>query len=114
MPPPCALRCRSRTDLRCVGGRRLTAFKVLHTVPAVGYALEGPAGTFAFSGDTTANDDLWNYLNSLPRLDKLMIDKTGYDAAQAITDLQLAQIAIEASAQVINSLRGTSLLELLR
>jgi flagellar hook-associated protein 3 FlgL len=47
-------------------------------------------------------------------LDKLMIDKTGYDAAQAITDLQLAQVAIEASAQVINSLRGTSLLELLR
>ncbi|WP_288758555.1 hypothetical protein [uncultured Brevundimonas sp.] len=47
-------------------------------------------------------------------LDKLMIDKTGYDAAQAITDLQLAQVAIEASAQVINSLRGTSLLDLLR
>jgi len=47
-------------------------------------------------------------------LDKLMIDKTGYDTAQAITDLQLAQVAIEASAQVINSLRGTSLLDLLR
>lgn len=47
-------------------------------------------------------------------LDKLMIGKTGYDPAQAITDLRLAQVAIEASAQVINSLRGASLLELLR
>jgi flagellar hook-associated protein 3 FlgL len=47
-------------------------------------------------------------------LDKLMLDKTGYDPARAITDLQLAQVAIEASAQVINSLRSTSLLDLLR
>ena len=47
-------------------------------------------------------------------LDKLMQDKSGYDPAQAITDLQMAQVAIEASAQVINSLRSTSLLDLLR
>lgn len=47
-------------------------------------------------------------------LDKLMTDKAGYDPAQAITDLQAAQVAIEASAQVINSLRNTSLLDLLR
>jgi len=47
-------------------------------------------------------------------LDKLMLDKTAYDPAQAITDIQLAQVAIEASAQVINSLRSTSLLDLLR
>jgi ribonuclease BN (tRNA processing enzyme) len=60
------------TDLG--GDRRLTAFKVLHTVPAVGYALESPRGTFAFSGDTWANDDIWSFLNGLPRLDKLMIE----------------------------------------
>lgn len=53
---------------------KLTAFKVLHTVPAMGYALEGPEGTFAFSGDTSANDNLWNSLNALSRLDKLMIE----------------------------------------
>lgn len=56
------------------GDRRLTAFTVLHTVPAVGYALESPRGTFAFSGDTWANENLWNVLNSLSRLDKLMIE----------------------------------------
>ncbi|WP_419756629.1 flagellin [Brevundimonas sp.] len=47
-------------------------------------------------------------------LQKLMQDKTGYDPARAITDLQQAQVAIQASAQVINSLRNTSLLDLLR
>nr|WP_314433887.1 flagellin [uncultured Brevundimonas sp.] len=47
-------------------------------------------------------------------LKKLMKDKSGYDPAQAITDLQMAQVAIQASAQVVNSLRNTSLLDLLR
>jgi ribonuclease BN (tRNA processing enzyme) len=55
-------------------GRSITSFKVLHTVPAVGYALQCPSGTFAFSGDTYATDPLWTFLNSLPRLDKLMIE----------------------------------------
>ncbi len=54
--------------------RRLTAFRVLHTVPAVGYAIEGRSGVFAFSGDTYADDQLWQFLNSLPQLDKLIIE----------------------------------------
>lgn len=54
--------------------RRLTAFRVLHTVPAVGYAIEGRRGVFAFTGDTYADDGMWSFLNSLPRLDKLMIE----------------------------------------
>ncbi|HEX4895565.1 MAG TPA: 3',5'-cyclic-nucleotide phosphodiesterase [Solimonas sp.] len=55
-------------------GRKLTSFKVLHTVPAVGYAIEGKRGTFAFSGDTYADDGVWGFLNRLGRLDKLMIE----------------------------------------
>ena len=35
------------------------------------------------------------------------------DAAKAATDLQLAQVAVQASAQVFNTLRGSSLLDLL-
>jgi ribonuclease BN (tRNA processing enzyme) len=57
-----------------VNGHTLTAFQVLHTVAAVGYALEGKEGTFAFTGDTYANENLWNALNALKRLDKLMIE----------------------------------------
>jgi ribonuclease BN (tRNA processing enzyme) len=59
---------------QAVNGHTLTAFPVLHTVPAVGYALQGPEGTFAFSGDTYATDALWTALNALSRLDKLMIE----------------------------------------
>ena len=59
---------------RQINGKTITPFQVLHTVPAVGYSLQAPAGTFAFTGDTFANEHLWAHLNSLPRLDKLMID----------------------------------------
>lgn len=55
-------------------GCRITAFPVLHTVPAVGYSLESPNGVFAFSGDTTTCEPLWDSLNALPRLDRLMIE----------------------------------------
>lgn len=56
------------------GGRRITPFLVRHTVPAVGYALESGQGTFVYTGDTWADDGLWDFLNALPRLDQLMVE----------------------------------------
>ncbi len=50
------------------------SFEVLHTVPAVGLAVQCKTGTFAYSGDTYATDQLWNALNALTRLDLLMIE----------------------------------------
>lgn len=47
-------------------------------------------------------------------LDALIGDRTDADMAKAVTDLQLSQVAIQASAQVINQLRDVSLLNLLR
>lgn len=46
-------------------------------------------------------------------LDELVAGRTDADMAAAITDLQLSQVAIEASAQVINQLRQVSLLNYL-
>lgn len=46
-------------------------------------------------------------------LETLIGKKTDVDLTQAISDLQLSQISIQASAQVLASLRGSSLLELL-
>lgn len=46
-------------------------------------------------------------------LDELVADRTDADMAKAITDLQLSQVAIQASAQVINQLRQVSLLNYL-
>ena len=47
-------------------------------------------------------------------LDGLVSDRTNADMAQAITDLELSQVAIQASAQVISQLRQVSLLNFLR
>ncbi len=47
-------------------------------------------------------------------LDTLLGDRTDADMAQALTDLEAAQQAIQASALVLNSLKETSLLYLLR
>lgn len=47
-------------------------------------------------------------------LEELVADKTDADMAQALTDLQLSQVAIQASAQVISQLRQSSLLDFLR
>lgn len=49
----------------------------------------------------------------LHSLDGLVADRTDADMAQAITDLQLSQVAIQASAQVIGQLRQSSLLNFL-
>jgi flagellar hook-associated protein 3 FlgL len=46
-------------------------------------------------------------------LDELLSGKTDADMAKAVTDLQLSQVAIQASAQVISQLRQVSLLNYL-
>ncbi|WP_420478776.1 flagellin [Brevundimonas sp. FT23028] len=49
----------------------------------------------------------------LESLSELVSKRTDADMAKAVTDLQLSQVAIEASAQVINQLRQVSLLNFL-
>jgi flagellar hook-associated protein 3 FlgL len=48
------------------------------------------------------------------QLDEMVHTKTDADLAKAVTDIQLAQIAVQASAQVITQLKDTSLLNYLR
>jgi len=50
----------------------------------------------------------------LTSLDELVSKRTDADMARAVTDLELSQIAIQASAQVISQLRQASLLNYLR
>jgi flagellar hook-associated protein 3 FlgL len=47
-------------------------------------------------------------------LNELLSDRTDADLAQAVTDLQLSQVAVQASAQVVSQLRDVSLLNFLR
>jgi ribonuclease BN (tRNA processing enzyme) len=71
-----------------LGNLKVTPFEVLHTVPAVGYLIDSGEGVFAFSGDTYADDRLWDFLNAQPRLDRLMIEIAFPDE-----DAELGQIA---------------------
>lgn len=70
-----------------VNGLQITAFRVLHTVPAVGYVLSDASGCFAFSGDTCADDGMWVALNALPRLDRLMIEISYADEDETLACL---------------------------
>jgi len=65
------LKPRETVELRRL---KFTGFEVLHTVPAVGYVIDSGSGVFVFTGDTYADERLWSFLNSLPRLDRLMIE----------------------------------------
>ena len=51
--------------------------------------------------------------DQMTALNAVLAGKTDADMAQAITDLQLSQVAIQAAAQVVNQLRSVSLLNFL-
>ncbi len=71
-----------------VGGRRISMLPVKHTVPAVGYYVESDSGAFAFSGDTSVNDTLWQALNACARLDFIIVETAFEDK-----DEQLGKLA---------------------
>lgn len=71
-----------------VAGRKIEMITVNHAVPGVGYRVESAGKAFAFSGDTTSNENLWVSLNKHKRLDLLFIE-----TAFADEDIELARVA---------------------
>ena len=57
-----------------IRGRRFTPVPANHTVPAVGYSLEGPRGTLIYTGDTAAHEGLWRAVNAARDLRYLIIE----------------------------------------
>lgn len=55
-----------------------------------------------------------SHVAQITSLDALVAQKTDADLARAVTDLQLSQVAVQASAQVISQLSQVSLLNFLR
>jgi ribonuclease BN (tRNA processing enzyme) len=60
--------------VRLGGGREITPIPANHVVPAVGYHLNSGAGSLIFSGDTGANDALWDYANACENLRHLIVE----------------------------------------
>jgi len=71
-----------------LGQRRIEMVNVNHSVPASAFILESAEVTFAYSGDTTTNDSLWERLNELPRLDFMIVE-----AAFEEEEIELANLA---------------------
>lgn len=55
-------------------GRSIRALPANHTVPALGYQLNGPQGSLVFTGDTSPNDDFWRIINTVADLRCLIIE----------------------------------------
>ena len=53
-------------EQRTVAGLVVEALPAVHTVPAVGYAVQGNSGWWVFSGDTERNPAFWERVNQLP------------------------------------------------
>jgi ribonuclease BN (tRNA processing enzyme) len=67
-----------------LGERRITPIPAIHTVPAVGYAIGGPGGSLAYSGDTTVNEGLWRAVNAMPDLKYLIIETAFSDKERGV------------------------------
>lgn len=49
-----------------VAGKSIEVLPAVHTVPAVGFAVQGDRGHWVFSGDTERNPGFWARVNQLP------------------------------------------------
>lgn len=79
-----------------ISGRQIEMISVNHSVPAVGYRVEAEGKSFAFSGDTTSNDNLWACLNKHDSLDLLFIE-----SAFADEEVTLAEVSFHYCPQLL-------------
>lgn len=69
-----------------VGARDVEMIAVNHSVPAAGYRVQSGQGSFAFSGDTTTNDEFWEALNSHDSLDMLIVESAFPDEEYELSE----------------------------
>ena len=79
-----------------LGDRQIEMISVNHSVPAVAYRISDAGKAFAFSGDTTSNENLWASLNKHASLDLLFVE-----SAFADKDLELAKMAFHYCPQLL-------------
>lgn len=63
-----------------VGHLTVRAVNVNHIVPTVGLVISDGRATLAFSSDTAETEEFWRLVNSLPRLDALLIEASFPDS----------------------------------
>lgn len=71
-----------------LAGRKFTPLPANHTVPAVGFQLEGEQCSLVHTGDTTTCDALWQAVNRIENLKYLLIETAFGDS-----ELELARLS---------------------
>jgi len=66
------------------GGRRVTPLPADHVVPAVGYQLDSGRDSLVFTGDTTTNPPLWDFVNKINNLKFLIIESALSDGEREL------------------------------
>jgi ribonuclease BN (tRNA processing enzyme) len=65
----------------------VTAVAVNHIVPTVGLVVSDGKSNVAFSSDTSETDELWNVINSFPRVDALLIEASFPDSMASLAEV---------------------------
>jgi 3',5'-cyclic-nucleotide phosphodiesterase len=74
-----------------LGGRIFTALPAQHAVPAVGYQVSTPRGSFVFSGDSTSCPAFWHAVAQIPDLRYLIVE-TAFPDSQRELAIQSAHL----------------------
>jgi ribonuclease BN (tRNA processing enzyme) len=69
-----------------LGRRAVEVLPACHTVPAVGYAVQGTQGAWVYTGDTGPNPALWERLRSMP-VAALVIETAFRDDEHVLAEL---------------------------
>lgn len=70
-----------------LAGRRLTPLPAEHTVPAVGFHLDGGQASLVFTGDTGPNDALWKLVNRIRNLRYVIIETAFPNKERQLADV---------------------------
>lgn len=73
-------------EVMALADRRIEVLSASHTVPAVGFAVQGNEGSWVFTGDTGPNPALWDRLRSM-QIAHLVIETAFSDEEHALAEL---------------------------
>ena len=68
------------------GDRKIHSIASNHVVPSVGYRVDSGRNSLIFSGDTSANDALWDAANVCKNLRYVLIETAFSNRDQAVAD----------------------------
>lgn len=74
-------------DRLTLAGKQIEVLSAVHTVPAVGFAVDSKAGWWVYTGDTGPNPELW------PRLREMRLGHVVIETAFSDDERQLARIS---------------------